>query len=88
MPTVTPASGTKGTGVNVTITGNCFDPGAGFQQVLVSGLGVAVQNLVVVDEHTINCVFDIAALTVSGARDVTVKTGLNTHSLLNGFTVS
>jgi hypothetical protein len=86
--TVTPNSGTKGNAVNVTITGTCFDPSSLIQQVLVSGLGVTVLNIVVVDAQTVQCVFDIAALTASGARDVTVKTGLFTHTLINAFTIN
>jgi hypothetical protein len=86
--TVTPNNGNKGNAVNVTITGTCFDPSSLLQQVLVSGLGVNVLNIVVVDAQTVQCVFDIAALTASGARDVTVKTGLFTHTLINSFTVN
>ena len=86
--TVTPNNGTKGNAVNVTITGTCFDPSSLIQQVLVSGLGVSVLNIVVVDAQTVQCVFDIAALTASGARDVTVKTGLFTHTLINSFTIN
>ncbi len=85
---VAPTSGAKGSTVNVTITGHCFDPSAAFQQVLVSGLGVSVFNVLVVDDHTVQCVFDINALTASGPKDVTVKMGLATHTLLNAFTVT
>ena len=85
---VTPGTGAKGNAVSVTINGNCFDPTALIQQVLVSGLSLNVLNVVVVDEHTVQCVFDIAALAASGPRDVTVKTGLFTHTLINGFTIS
>ena len=86
--TITPNNGNKGNAVNVTITGTCFDPSALLQQVLVSGLGITVLNVVVVDATTVQCVFDIAALALSGARDVTVKTGLFTHTKVNGFTVN
>ena len=85
---ITPNTGTKGNSVNVTIMGNCFDASAAIQQVNVSGLGVNALNILIVDEHTIQCVFDIAGVTASGARDVTVKTGPFTHTLINAFTIS
>jgi hypothetical protein len=85
---IAPATGARGATVNVTITGRCFDPSALVQQVLVSGLGVTVLNVVVVDGQTVQCVFDIGALAATGARDITVKTGLFTHTLVNGFTIT
>jgi len=85
---VTPNNGNKGNAVSVTISGNCFDPTALIQQVLISGLSVNVLNVVVVDEHTVQCVFDIANLAASGARDVTVKTGLFVHTKIGGFTIN
>jgi hypothetical protein len=41
-----------------------------------------------VDDHTIQCIFDIAALAAQTARSVTVQTGLLSHTLLNAFTVT
>jgi hypothetical protein len=85
---VAPNSGARGNAVNVTITGHCFDPSAVLQQVTVSGLGVTVLNVVVVDEQTVQCVFDIGGIAGVGPRNVTVKTGLFAHTLLNGFTIT
>src|SRR4030095_5359823 len=77
---VVPNTGARNNQVAVTISGECFDAGAAIQQVSVSGLGVTVLNVLVVDEHTVTCIFDIAALAVANARDVTVKTGLKQHT--------
>lgn len=85
---INPASGQRGDQVAVTITGNCFDPGAVLQQVNVSGTGVTVLNVLVVDSQTIQCTFDIGPLAPAGARNVTVKTGVPSHTLLNAFTVN
>lgn len=85
---VSPNSGARGTMVSVTITGQCFDPDAAIQQVNVSGVGVSVQGVVVLDENTIQCTFDIAQLAATSARDVTVITGTLSHTLVDGFTVT
>jgi hypothetical protein len=89
VTSVAPNSGAHNTSVNVTINGLAFDPTAAIQTVSVSGAGVNVLNVVVVDSHQIQCVFDIGGATAAvGARNVTVKTGSNTHSLIGGFTVT
>lgn len=85
---VTPASGAHGTQVAVTIAGSCFDSTAAIQQVSVSGVSVTVLNVLVVDPDTITCVFQIDALAAQTARDVTVKTGSFSYTLLSGFTVT
>jgi hypothetical protein len=86
---IAPASGAKNTSVNVTITGQCFDPGALAQHVIVSGLGITVYNVVIIDSTTITCTFDIGGpLAALGARDVTVVVGLSSRTLLNSFTVT
>jgi hypothetical protein len=74
--------------VNVQITGHCFDPSALSKDVIVSGLGVNVFNVLVLDAQTIQCVFSIGNLAALAARDVTVKTGLKQHTLTNAFTVT
>ncbi len=83
-----PNTGQHNKQVAVTINGNCFDPTAVLQQVNVSGIGVDVLNVLIVDEHTISCVFDIATLAAQTARDITVKTGTRQHTLIGGFTVT
>jgi hypothetical protein len=85
---IAPASGARGGQVAVTISGSCFDATALLQQVTASGLGVNALNVVVVNDQTIQCVFDIAGAAPLGARSVTVKTGLHQHTLLNAFTVT
>ncbi len=85
---ITPATGARGNDVTVTITGECFNPSALLQQVVVSGLGVNALNILILDEQTLQCVFSIGALATLGARDVTVKVGVYQHTLLNSFTVT
>ena len=85
---IAPNSGARNNQVAVAITGNCFDPSAVIQQVNISGVGVNALNMLIVDEHTVKCIFDIGALAPQTARDVTVKTGVMQHTLLGGFTVT
>jgi len=84
---VAPNSGAKNTSVNVTITGQCFDPAAAQQNVNVSGGGVSAVNVAVINDTTLQCVLDVGNLAPSGARDVTVTIGGKSHTLVNGFTV-
>ncbi len=85
VSSVTPNSGTRGASVNVTIAGVGFAPAA---TVDVSGLGVTVSNIVVVNATTITCKFDIGALAPQTARDVTVKNSLiHQATLTGGFSV-
>jgi hypothetical protein len=89
LTNVAPNTGAKGTQVNVTISGHCFDTGASLQQVQVSGIGVNAINILVVNDHTITCTFDIGAVAPSTSRDVTVKLGSGSPvTLANAFTVS
>ena len=85
---VAPANGARGTAVAVTITGTCFDSTAVIQSVNVGGVGVNVVNVVVIDDHTIQCTFEIASLAPANARSVTVHLGLLQHTLVNAFTVT
>lgn len=91
---VAPNAGAKGANVNVTITGACFDFNAPVQNVDVSGVGVTVVNVVVVDSHTITCTFQIGsgALVPTGPRSITVTMGslgqLFIRTLVDGFTVT
>jgi hypothetical protein len=83
-----PTNGARGTQVAVMISGNCFDAGAANQQVNLSGTGVDVLNVLVVDEHTVTCVFEIKGFAAQTARDVTVKTGTRQHTRLATFTIT
>jgi hypothetical protein len=85
---IAPNTGARGQTVAVTITGGCFDPNAVIQQVIVSGTGVTVQNVAVLDENTINCTFDISQLATQNVRDVTVKLDTFHYTLANAFTVT
>jgi len=85
---VVPNSGAQGSQVNVVISGTCFDPTTAIKQVSVSGLGVNVSNVVVVDDHTITCTLDVGGVAPKTARDVSVKLGLAPAVVLaNGFSV-
>ena len=72
----------------MTINGQCFDASAAIQSVTVSGAGVSVINVVVLDDQHVQCTFDIGPLAGQNARDVTVVTGSRHHTLVNGFTVT
>jgi hypothetical protein len=86
--TILPNTGARGADVNVQITGHCFDPSALNPDVNVSGLGVTVYNVLVLDAQNIQCVFSIGNLAALGARNVTVKFGLKQHTLLNAFSIT
>jgi len=86
---VTPNSGARGAVVAVTITGTNLDPANPIHQVNVSGAGVNVSAVVVVDATTITCTFTVGNLAPQNARDVTVTVGAQTSApLVGGFTVT
>ena len=85
---VVPATGSKNTTVNVTITGTAFDPSAATHNVNVSGTGVNALNVSVLSSTSLQCTFDISNLAGVGARDVTVIMGGKSHTLLNAFNVT
>jgi IPT/TIG domain len=73
---ISPNTGAKGdTITTVTITGTGFDPTAPNHNVSVSGLGVNVVNVALVDDSSMTCTFEITATAQAGARDVTVTAG-------------
>jgi len=85
---VSPTSMARSDTGTLTITGQCFDPGAAIQQVIISGLAVTVTNVLVLDSTTIQCTVDVGPLAPTGARNVTVKTGLLQHTLVGGLTIT
>ncbi len=66
-----PASGVQNSAVPVTLTGNWL---TGTTQVNVSGAGVTVGNVTVVDDHTITATFTIARNAAATQRSITVVT--------------
>lgn len=84
---ISPTSAARGDSGTVTITGECFDPGAAIQQVNFSGFGITVTNVLVLDSTTIQCTVEVGSVAALSQRDVTVKTGSNQHTLVNAFTV-
>lgn len=86
LRSITPASGTAGNSVNVTLGGLGFKTGTTFDL----GAGVSVTNLVVVDDKTATATLVIAPSAAAGARDVagTQSAGGLNARLPNGFTVN
>lgn len=72
----------------LTITGQCFDASALIQQITISGFGVTVSNVLILDETTAQCTVEVTPLAALGARDVTVKTGTFHHTLVNSLTIT
>lgn len=95
--TVVPASGSKGTVVNVVIELDAslsppLPPASfGVSTLTVSGTGVTVSNIARPSQTLVTATFTIAAGAASGARDVTVRfnnTQATTRTLTGGFTVN
>jgi hypothetical protein len=89
---VSPNTGAKGATITpVTITGTGFDPTAVNHNVTVSGLGVNVIDVTLVDDSTMTCTFEISGTAAAGARDVTITAGpalgACQFTLPNAFTV-
>jgi hypothetical protein len=70
LSSVSPSSGSRGTNVDVTLSGAYFDPSV---TVNFGGAGVAVTNVVVVSANTITATFNISAGAATGAQSVTVS---------------
>lgn len=73
---ISPASGVQGTTTSVTLTGTNFDPNPGATTVSVSGSGVTVNNLNVASTTSLTADFVVASGAATGARNVTVTTGI------------
>ena len=78
LVSIAPNSGTRGTAVPVTLSGANF--AATGTSVLVSGTGVTVGSLTVVNSTTITATFTIAANATISARNVSVTTSSGTSS--------
>lgn len=85
---VAPNTAARGSTGTVTITGQCFDPGAVLQQINIGGFGVTVSNVLILDAATAQCTVEVTGTAALTARDVTVKTGAFQHTLLNSFTIT
>ncbi|HEY8973155.1 MAG TPA: choice-of-anchor D domain-containing protein, partial [Burkholderiaceae bacterium] len=83
LTTTSPALAIQGSVVPVTLTGQWF---TGATQVNVSGTGVTVSNVAVVNDTTITATFTIARNATVGGRTVTVVTGGGTSNT-SAFTV-
>jgi hypothetical protein len=71
LTSISPATGLRGTAVNVTLTGTNL---TGAFLISISGTGVTVSNLVPVSATTVTATFTIANLAAVGARAVRVST--------------
>jgi hypothetical protein len=83
LASLTPARGAQGETVAVTLTGANFVNGA---SVGVSGIGITVSDVVVVDETTMTADFVVAPDAPTGARSVTATTSAGTSGA-QAFTV-
>jgi hypothetical protein len=84
LSSVTPASGAQGAAVPVTLAGTNFSAGA---TVAVSGSGVSVSNVAIVNATRITATFTITAAASTGSRTVTVTTAGGTTAART-FTVT
>jgi hypothetical protein len=84
LTSVTPAGGTQGTAVNVTLAGTNFAAGA---TVGVNGTGVTVSNVKVVNANQITATFTSGAAATVGPRNVTVTTSGGTSNAVT-FTIA
>jgi hypothetical protein len=85
---LSPNTAARGSTGTITITGQCFDPGALLQQINISGFGVTATNLVILDETTAQCIVEVTGTAALTARDVTLKTGTFQHTLSNSLTIT
>jgi hypothetical protein len=90
---ISPTSGAQGAApFTVTITGTGFDPTATNHNVSVSGLGVNVSNVAVVDDQHMTCTFEVDTTAAKTTRDVTVTAGSGlgpcSYTLVQSFTVT
>ncbi len=81
---VSPNSGSRGASVNVTLTGTFL---TGTSAVAVSGGGVTVSNIVVVNDTTVTATFGIDSGATLGQRNVSITTPGGTATLNNSFRV-
>ncbi len=84
ISSLTPASGTVGSAVNVTLTGTGFSSGA---TVAITGAGVTASNISVVSATQITATFTIAASATAGAHNVAVTTSAGASNAA-AFTVN
>ena len=85
LTSIAPASGLRGTAVNVTLTGTGL---SGATAVTLSGgANVAITNIVVVSPTSITATFTIAATSATGAQNVTVTNAAGVSNAVT-FTVT
>ncbi|MCU1261835.1 MAG: cell surface receptor domain protein, partial [Bryobacterales bacterium] len=84
LSSMTPSSGTRGTVVNVTLTGTNFTPQT---TVRLPGEGAAHSNVVVVSPTQITVTFTLSSTAATGAHNVYVVTSTGNSNFLP-FTVN
>ncbi len=75
LVSVNPSSGTQGTNVNVTLTGQNTNWVQGTSVINISGTGVTASNINVTGATSLTATFNIGASAATGSRSVTVTTG-------------
>jgi hypothetical protein len=80
----TPESGNIGQQVNVTLRGSDFGNGLGLS---MSGSGVSISNVTVVDGETATAVLTIIQSAATGSRDLTVTIGSDSWTLADAFEI-
>lgn len=83
LDSIDPSAGAQGVAVPVTLLGSGFDDGS---SVAVSGVGVTVSDVVVVNARTITAIFTVDLTATLGDRSVTVTTAAGSSNALP-FTV-
>ena len=84
LSSLSPASGTAGSTVNVALTGTGFTPGA---TLAITGTGVSASGISVVSATQITALFAITSTASTGARNVTITTAAGTSNTA-AFTVN
>lgn len=85
LTNVSPAAGSRGSTLNVTLTGSNF--GFGANTVGFSGIGITVNSVSVNSSTQIVANITISSSAPIGPRDVSVTTGFGTATLSGGFSV-
>ena len=85
---ITPAAGSAGSAVNVTITGAYSHFNNTSVVSTSAGSNIAISNFQLVDASHIKVQFTISNTAVPGIQSVTVKTGAESAAIANGFLIA
>lgn len=85
---VAPNSVSRGESGTFDIDGSCFDASVAVLQVNVSGIGVSINSVAILNDTQIQATFDVTNGAPIGQRDLTVINGTSSHTLSNALTVT